>query len=248
MANSTYMDTVNRCLYHAGQAPIPGSTEFADPTKLSRAQLQAKLFVDKANRGLIRSMRGRFLKRKYTFNTSSVSNSYNIDSTTSLENLVEDSMFRTTAGKGGQIEYIPYETWLTWFPSGESTKGIPNFWFDYPPDGTGVDKIGFSPPPNGTIAIQYEGYLDPVVLSAYNDVIQWPSKFEDLLWDYAQVWIEMSLSEGKMEQIGVFLDPLFAQVRQLSLGPIDKPPSVSLGMKLGGIRKGGQRSAYSPTL
>lgn len=241
------MDTVNRILNQAGQDPIPDSSTFTNGP-LTKVQLQTKLFVDKANRGLVRSIRGRFMKRKYTFNTSAASNSYSVDTTTSLENMVEDSMFRTSAGKGGRIEYIPYDTWITWFPEGESVKGIPNFWFDYPPDGSGVDKIGFSPPPNATIAIQYEGYLDPVVLSAYNDVIQWPQKFEDLLWDYAQLWVEMVLSEGKMEQIAVFLEPLFTQVRQLTLGPVDKPPSVDLGMRLGGVRKGGSRSAYSPTL
>lgn len=245
MANSTYINTVNRVLKHSGQQPIADNTTFNDDTLLTKVQLQAKLFVDRANRRLIRTNRKRLSLRKYTMSLSSGTNSYALNAGTTIENLKQGSWFITTAGYGRQLEYIPYDTWLTWYPEGESTEGIPEYWFDLPPDGTG-DKVGFSPPPSASLTVQYEGYQDVSPLTSATDTIEFTSQNEDILWDFAAFYLETQLAEGKAIDIAPFLDGLFSELRQLTLGARDKPPAVKLGMKLRGVQRWSRRWAYSP--
>jgi hypothetical protein len=239
MANSTYFQAVNRVLEHAGQATIASTGDFDAETDLEKPQLQAKRFVDKANRRLIRNNRPRQRLRKYTLTLASGDNDYTLNSATSLENLKEDTFFITTAAYArGPLRYVPYETWLTWFPTGEPNEGIPEFWFDYPPDGTTVgDRIGFSPPPSAAMTVQYEGYMDVTALTTSTDVIAFDVKFEDVLWDWGQSYLESALSEGKAMELNAILDGLLSEIRQLSMGPRDKPPKVNLGMKIQGVRR-----------
>lgn len=238
MANSTYISTVNRVLYHAGQQPIADNTTFNDNTLLEKPQLQAKLFVDKAHRRLIRTSRPRERKRLFTFNTADGDNDYTLDSTVTFENLVQDSWFITTSGVAkGPLKYITYDQMLEWFPAGQTSEGVPDYWFDYPNNGTN-ERFGFIPIPAGTYAVQYEGYLDVGALSSATDTIAFPVKFEDILWDHAQTWLEISMSEGKAQDMYAVLDGLFQEYRQLTQGPRDRPPQIRIGIKVQGPQKG----------
>lgn len=243
MANSTYRSIVNRILQQAGQATIDSDNTFNDNTLLDKAQVQAKVFTDLINRRMVSSLRARFLRRQFTITTSSSSNSSSVDSTVAPEKIISGSMFITTSGYGrGPLEYLPYDTWLSWFPEGETVKGIPKYWLLLPPDGTNTDHIAFSPPPNGTYSIKYEAYLKPVALSAASDTIAWPVEHEHVLIVAGQTFLEMALSEGKMQDIGQFMEPFISEMKQLTLGPDDETPKVDIGMRFNSTPVRGIRS------
>lgn len=249
MANSEYLAVVNRVLEHAGQVTITSSTDFNN-NNIEKVQLQAKRFVDKANRRLIRSHRPRQRLRKFTLSLTSGDNDYTLNATTSLENLKQGSWFITTDGIArGPLKYITYDEWLMRYPAGEDVESIPECWFDYPPDGvTSGDRVGFSPPPNQNMTVQYEGYLDVTALTNATDKVAFDTKFEDIIWDYGQLFLEACLSEGKTAEIGAFLDGMEAELRQLSMGPRDEPPKVNLGIRLPGVSKCTGRYASRWTL
>ena len=239
MTNSTYFATVNTILQLAGQAPIPDVGTFATTASLEKCQIQAKLFVDKANRKLVRHNRTRFTCRKYTLTTSSASNSYSLTAGATsapnvrVENMVEHSMFNTTSGQGyGPLKFIPRYKQLQVFPDGETVKGKPIRWYDLPPQDDGVERIAFSPPPDATYTIIFDYYEDPVVLSGPTDVIQWPTVWEDVLWDYGQMYLEMALSEGKQKDLASLMVNLETEIRQLTMGATDQPPCAELGINI----------------
>ncbi|MBS1586947.1 MAG: hypothetical protein JSS82_15535 [Bacteroidetes bacterium] len=248
MANSQFRDVVNRVLQHVGEPTIPDASTFNTDSSLTKIQLQAKLFVDKVNRRLVRKSRGRFLSRVGTFSVTSGSNSYSLPAGVLAEDLKEDTVFVTTTGKGRKLEYIDYDEWLMWFPSGETTKGLPSRWYVYPPDGTGVDKIGFSAPSNVSLTVRYEYYLNVSPITLATDEIAFPVRFEDILWDHATMWVEVSKAEGKASDYAMILDNLFEDLRQEALGSPEHPPKVVLGLGAMGFRKTRSRYARSPGL
>lgn len=250
MANSTFFDCVNRILLEAGQSAVADTTTFNSNNSLTKTQLQTKYFVDRANRGLIRKLRARWLKRELSLNLSAypgTANSYALSSTIRLENIVDGSVFISGATYGRKLEYVPYEEWKKRFPQGETVAGIPRFWYDLPRTANSEnDKIAFSPPPSKTLTVTYEAYLRPVVLVNASDEIAFEPDWEDVLWTYALTWLEMSLSEGKMPAVQQFCEPMFSEIRQLTLGVSEKPPSVDFGMSIEIPSRRGRRSAYSP--
>lgn len=245
MANSTYRDVVNRILQQCGEPTIPDASTFNTDSSLTKIQLQAKLFVDKVHRRLVRQNKGRYLLRKTTWSVTSSTNSYNIAAGVLVEDLKPDTVFITTSGKGRKLEYIEYEQWLEMFPSGETVKSIPAYWFVYPPDGTGTDKVGFSPPSNYSLTIQYEYYLNVTGLTSATDEIAFPVRYEDILWEHATLWIEVAKSEGKAADYALILERLFEELKQTSLGSAEKSPKVTLGYKGLGFRKTGYRGRYA---
>lgn len=248
MANSQYIDVVNRILQHAGQTPIPDNSTFNSNNSLGKEQLQAKLFVDKVNRRLLRRNRMRFAKRQMTLSLSSASNVYTLNTggvNVTIEQIVEDSMFITTTAYAGPISYLSYYKWLHMYPQGEIVKGTPSRWIDLPPEGNAYDKISFSQPPSNTMTVVFDYYQDPVVLTSATDVIQWPAKFEDVLWDYGQLYLEIVLSEGKAGDLQSLMADIDSEVRQLTAGAIEQPPSVDIGISFGGTARRGRRSARS---
>lgn len=100
--------------------------------------------------------------------------------------------------------------------------------------------------PSKTLTVTYEAYLRPVVLVNASDEIAFEPDWEDVLWTYALTWLEMSLSEGKMPAVQQFCEPMFSEIRQLTLGVSEKPPSVDFGMSIEIPSRRGRRSAYSP--
>ena len=245
MANSQFRDVVNRVLQHVGEPTIPDASTFNTDSSLTKIQLQAKLFVDKVNRRLVRKNRARFLSRKATFSVTSGSNSYSLPNGVFVEDIKSDSVFITTTGKGRKLEYVPYDQWLLYYPEGETVKGIPSFYYDLPPDGTGVDKIAFSQPSNYSLTVQYEYYVNVAPITVATDEIAFPARFEDILWDHAQMWVEVAKSEGKAADFALVLDNLFEELRQESLGAAEKPPRVTLGFTGLGFRKTRYDSRYA---
>lgn len=236
MAASTYKAVVDRILQLAGEQAITNNSDFANASgELTKIQLQTKLYVDKVHRGITRKAKIRTSVRKTTLSLTNASNSYALPSGVYGEDIKPASLFITTVGKEkGPLPYIEYDRVMEMFPSGETAKGVPNRWFLYPSDGTGTDYIGFTPPPNSNMTLQYEYYKVPSPLSAYNDTVQIDPRFEDILWDYGQMWVEVSKSEGKAADYASILERALEEYQQLNLGPIEKPPGVDFGrMKLG---------------
>lgn len=244
MANSTYLDTVNRILYHAGQSPIADASTFNTNSSLEKVQLQAKLFVDKVNRRLMRRHRMRFAKRQFSLSLSYASNSYSLTSggiTITVEQIVEDSMFITTSGYAGPVHHLDYYKWKLMYPEGETTQGVPTRWIDLPPEGNAYDKIAFSAPPVDSMTCIFDYYQDPVVLSTATDTIQWPSKFEDVIWDYGQLFVEIVLSEGKASDMQALMADIDSEIRQLNNGAIENPPKVDIGLSMTGLYRRARR-------
>lgn len=126
------------------------------------------------------------------------------------------------------------------FPAGETNKGFPQYFFDYPSDGTNIEKIGFSSPPGSNYTVQYEYILVPGSISQAADEIFLSSRYEDILWDYGQMWLEVSKSEGKAQDYANLIDELTEELRQYNYGSLEKPVGIDLGFKLcGTLRKGG---------
>lgn len=252
MANSTYLDTVNRVLKRAGQKTIADANTFNGVSgTLTKAQVQAQVYVDEANRMCALEMPGHFLKRKATISTTATLSDNNtgfaLNSATSLENLIEDSWFITTTGYGRELKPMSYEDWVRLDPDGHTLQSIPSHYIPWVPSGSGVaDRVHFYPAPNAVFTVQYEYYLDPAVLSAATDEIVWPKKFEHLLWTTAGVFLEIVLAEGKAGDFGQFLLPALTTVRQHSQGLSQLTPSVDLGIKMKPFRRGGTRTALSP--
>lgn len=243
MANSTYYEVVNRVLQHAGQTPIASTSDFGSNSTLDKPQLQAKLFVDKVNRRLLRKNRPRFTARKATLSLVDGTNSYSLPAAVRIESLIEDSFFITTSGYGyGPLKHLDYKKWKTEFPEGEDTEGEPRRWIDLVPDGTEVDKVAFSPPPGMSLTVEYQYYTDPTALSAHGDIILWPPKFEDIIWDYAQLYLEIVLSEGKAGDLAQLMADLDQEIRQLTMGAIDDPPTMDIGMRFHAGPQRGRRT------
>lgn len=242
MPGSTYMAVVDRVLQNAGEQAIADSTNFANATgaELTKVQLQAKLFVDKVHRRIMRKLKGRFFTRKTTLSLLSSTNSYALPAGLYGEDMKPDSLFITTAAYArGPLKFMEYDKWMENFPGGETSKGTPFRWFLYPPDGTGVDHVGFSPPPIAAMTVQFEYFLVPSPLVLYSDTVAIPERSEDILWDFGQMWLEVSKSEGKAADFASILDSLFEELRQTNLGPLEKPPAINFGrMKLGGGIRG----------
>lgn len=253
MANSTYINVVNRILQQAGQVAIPDNTTFNTNSSLEKIQLQAKLFVDTAYRRMIRKNRTRFTKRKYTLTTSNGVNSYALTGgatsqpNVTIEQIEEDSMFNTTVPYAfGPMKHLKYEKWMSIFPQGETTKAAPIRWIDLPPQDDGVERIAFSPVPNAAYTIVFNYFEDPVVLANATDVIQIPAKFEDILWHYGQTYVEIMLAEGKAGDFASLLQEMDSEIRQLTAGSIEDPPAVDIGITFrGGPQRRARRSARS---
>lgn len=247
MANSTAYAVTNRILEFCSEQTISSTSDFTNETNLTRNQLMAKRFVDKVNRRLGRTSRLRQQRRKTTLSLTNASNSYSLPAGVLLEDLVEDSMRCITAGKAyGPLKYITYHQWMDIFPGGETGQGLPQFFFDYPPDGTGVDKLGFSPPANQNLTMQYEYIKVPGAITAHTDEIFLDARFEDILWDYGQRWMEVVMSQGKSPEYAAVVDGLIDELRQWDYGSIEKQPGIDLGFKLcGTLRKniGGYRAS-----
>lgn len=243
MSNSTARTIVNRMLIQAGQAEIGSDNDFNDNTALDKPQVQAKYFNDLINRRMVLSCRGcRFLEREFSLSITSSGNSYSIDSTVMAETLVEDSWYISTADAGvAPLVYLPYTRWKQQFPEGESTTGEPARWIILPPDGSNIDKVSFSPPPGASYTVKYRGYLRPTSLLTATTTVAWPADYEHVLILAGQTFLEMVLSEGKMQDVGQFMEPWISELKQLSQGAPDDPPKADLGIKWCFAPKRGRR-------
>lgn len=249
MANSTVYAVTNRILEFAGDQPISSTSDFDAETNLSRNQLMAKRFVDKVNRRLGRTSRLRQQKRVATLSLTDASNEYTLPSGVFVEDIVAKSVRCITADKGyGPLRYMTYSQWMNKFPNGETSQGLPMFYFDYPPDGTGVDSLGFSAPANQDLTIQYEYYVVPGSTSTHTDTIFLNTRCEDILWDYGSRWLELVMSQGKSGEYAAVVDALIDELRQWDFGSAEKQAGIDLGFKIcGTVQKntGGLR-AHSP--
>lgn len=241
MANSTALQLVNRILENAGELPIADAATFNAETDLTKIQLQAKRYADKVQRRLGRTSRLRTQKRKATLSLTNSTNTYSLPSNVYLEDLVEESLVITSGtAVRPPITYIDYEDWIRRYPTGESVKGVPIHFFCYPGDGTGVEKLGFSAPPNANYTVQYEYIVVPAPIAAATDEIFLSPRYEDVLWDYGQMWLEVAKSEGKAGDYAALIDRLIEEMKQYNFGSLEKPPGVDLGFKLcGTLHKGG---------
>lgn len=142
LANSTFRETVDTILTMAGQVTIGNSSGDFNSNTLDKPQQQAKQFVDFANRFLALETKGRFTKRKFQFTVDpNTVNVYGISTQTTFERLLKDSWAIVAPTAQAQpLNWKNYNLWLTQFPNGETTKGIPNFWIDLPPSKTGTDE------------------------------------------------------------------------------------------------------------
>lgn len=227
MTNSTYLATVNRILEHAGQTPFADATAFNSGTP-EKIQLQAKRFVDRVNRMLLRKTRPRFSRREFTISATSASNAYSLDATTAPEYLIEHSWYIATTGYGARLEHKDYDYWKDEYPESETTQGIPTHWIMLPFNGT-ADRVAFSPPASTNLSIKYSGYLIPVVLSAATDVIVWPVELEDIIWDYGWQYVETVLAEGKAQDVQALMSNLYEEIAQFTRGPSEATPTLKMG-------------------
>lgn len=230
MANSTWLQATNRILAHAGQDEIADATTFNDKTKLDKPQYQAKLFTDFASRHIVTSGEFRFLQREFSLSLVDNDQTKPLATNSSAERIIQKTWRVTTAGKGRILRERRYIDQITMFPEGETSKGTPDFYYLLPPDSNGADYVGFSPIPNASINIKYLGYLKAIPLALATDAIQWPDQYEDRLWVAGQTFLEMVLAEGKMPDIGQFLEPYISELRQISGTPASEMPTTDLGI------------------
>lgn len=251
MANSTAYAVTNRILEFAGDQTISSTSDFTNETNLSRTQLMAKRFVDKVNRRLGRTSRLRQQRRKATLSLTSSGNSYALPSGVFVEDIVARSVRCITSNKGyGPLAYMTYDEFMNKFPNGQTVQGLPQYYFDYPPDGTGTDYLGFSPAADQNLSMQYEYFLVPGTISAHTDLVFLNPRFEDVLWDYGSRWLELVLSQGKTAEYAAVVNDLIEELRQWDYGSDERQMGIDMGFKLcGTLRKntGGLR-ADSPGL
>jgi len=249
LAFSTYMAVVNRVLLNTGEAQIATALDFANAggNLLTKEQNQCKSYVDKVNRRIIRRGRLRYLRKKGTITTSAASNVYTLPDGVNIEDLVSDSFYITTAGMGsGPLQNITFTEWTHMFPSGETGKSVPRMYFNYDAAGSDVDTIGFSPPPSGVFTIQYEYYMSPLFLTDADDEVQIRMRDEDILWDNAQKWLEISNSQGKGADFAILEEQIVAELWAANQGDRSRPPSVTFRFRPFGLRRGNGLYVYSP--
>lgn len=248
MANPSALSACNRILEHAGE-PTVLAADFDAETSLSKIALQCKRYLDKANRRLGRQTRLRINRRTATLSLTNASNTYSLPTGVLLEDLEEDSLIIADAASFGQhIKYMPYQDWVRMWPAGETVKGRPVWFFDYPADGTNIDKLGFSQPPGANYTVKYQYYKAPNAITVSTDQVILDDRFVDVLWDHGQMWLEVSKAEGKAADYAAILDSLVDQLKQANQGSLEKPPGIDLGFSLCGTMQkyGGRRRAYSP--
>lgn len=233
MANSTFRQLCERVLKLTGRNVFASDSEFNNGN-IDAEKATLKELMSLANQRYVRTQRGRALRREFTFNTADGDNSYPLNPATSIARLVPKSWYITTAGSGRALKYFPggYYAYKAKYPEGEDTEGVPVYWFDMPPTDASENEVGFSPPPDGVYAVKYSGYLRPIPLTQASDVVVFPVEFEDGLVTAAAALLTLMQGEGKYPDLAVMLDPIFAEIEQNDIGPLDEQLGCDLGISI----------------
>lgn len=263
ISNATFFDTVNRVSVDSGQAPIASTSDF-DSNSLEKPFLQCKNVVSEMHTELLRGMRPSWMLKKWRGTLTAATSGNNVGqqvgwdiynaavfspvnqvyqnqgtfaSTTCAENIVPDSM-RLIDPTGlidlQKIEFVDYNVHrqLQWDNS--LNMAPPTHFWVVPWNADGNSLLGFYPAPDQAYKIEFLAFQDPITLINNDDIIQFPPKWQNILWKYSRMYYEIVLSEGKAPTISQFLDPLWAEIRQNTRGPSEDYSAVDVGIVVGG--------------
>lgn len=230
----------------AGQSEIANNTLFDAESGLAKHEIQAKRFVDKVNRQILRKARPRFNVREFTITTADGTNAYNIDSTTSPEQLVGDSWYISTASYGRVLSHLSYLDWKRQYPETPTVEGVPERWILLPFNGTN-ERVAFDPIPNGVYSVKYSAYQDAVALSLGADLVVWPPVLEDIIWEYGWTYVELILAEGKAAEVQALMQNLYEEIKQFTMGPEDDVKKLDLGISINPLGRTRRRSTRLAT-
>lgn len=241
MPNSSYGDTVNVVLEMSGQGQI-AQADFGDRSLLTRVQVQAKRFVDVANRLLFVHLNERFTQRRFTLNLAVGTNEYALDASISSENLLWHSFFCTTSGNAVPLKNWDYREFRNAYPDDSIIPSSrPSYWILKPieSDAGGVThKVMFYPAPDSNYTIEYQAKLNAQALSAYTDLILWPPEYEHALWLQGRVFLEQALGEGRAADVEKYALKALKSIESVGSAPIDQRQAIRPGMRILGVKRG----------
>ncbi len=235
---ATWQGEVDNALILSGQAKTGTASDFNSDV-MDKIQVQAKYAYRRAYLRIWREGRFRFLERQYTISAVANTSDYSVNSATIPELFVEDSfcISAPTASVKPRLYFMSYQDYQDGFPAGNGTgRSSPDYWVVLPPDGSGTDKIRLYPTPNDSYTVSYRAYLKPVTPTAATDTIVFPDDVKDILQEFAQVYIESLLSEGKAGDFASLLETALTAVKAIYRGPVEDKSRLNLRMRIDGRR------------
>jgi hypothetical protein len=142
------------------------------------------------------------------------------------------TLIDSSGNKRGEPQNITFRMFRKYLYNPTIIPNAPEFWFMLPEDADGNLFIAVYPTPDQAYSLNFQAYLDPITLAVSTDVIMFPPKYQNILWQYSRKYFELVLAEGQEPTLAAWLEPLLPELRILTKGPTENRTAVDIGIEI----------------
>lgn len=235
ITNADFYNTITRMALEVGVLPPTDRGTFNDNNLLPSPLVKLKLYTDKCQRMLIRTLNKKFTQRLFTLTTLAAQSTYDVDPLTNLEGVMYHSVRCNTTGSVGPLHNLAYNLYReTWQDTSLIPQGKPQQWVAaITPSSAGVErdnKLIILPTPDAAYEIEYASKINMQPLVNDDDIIMFPPEYEDVLWTWGEAMLESKL--GVDATMGDYAQMAIDSCRMWGERPIDEKRGVRMGVQI----------------